>query len=242
LCAVYFLGYQASPWNPSSPGLGATLETSGKFLAQGVGPIADKSWPIFGTVALLALLAGLHALSAAPRREDAERLRWLGLLAFFAAILALALAVGWGRAGRAVETGRMPSRYVLLAAPGMCAAYFTLLLFGTERIRRAGPAALAILLALLFPLNTREGLKRRAWFGAGLEAFERDLASGASASLLARRHHGFMLHWDEPLMVAGLQQLHDGGIGPFKAWDPAGRPAATDPGRGLPASGDAPAP
>jgi hypothetical protein len=220
LCAVYFVGYEASPWNPRSSGLGATLETSGKFLALGLGPVAAKSWLLFGIVASGVLLAGLRALITAPRREDIERLRLVGLLAFFAAVIVLTVAVGWGRAGRAAETGRMPTRYVLLAAPGMCAAYFALLLFGTERSRRAGPAALAILLALLFPLNTREGLKRRAWFGAGMEAFERDLASGASSALLARRHHGFMLHWDEPLMVTGLQQLHDGGVGPFRAWKP----------------------
>ena len=29
LCAVYFVGYEASPWNQPSPGPGATLETSG---------------------------------------------------------------------------------------------------------------------------------------------------------------------------------------------------------------------
>jgi hypothetical protein len=127
----------------------------------------------------------------------------------------LALAVGWGRAGRAAATGRMPSRYVLLAAPGMCAVYFALLLYGRERMRRLGPAALALAVALLFPLNTHAGLKRRAWFGAGFAAFEHDLAAGASAELLARRHHGFMLHWDEPLMVTGLRQLHDAGIGPL---------------------------
>ena len=181
LCAVYFVGYEASPWNPRSSGLGATLATSGKFLALGLGPVAAKSWLLFGIIASVVLVAGLRALGTAPRREDTERLRLVGLLAFFAAVIVLTVAVGWGRAGRAAETGRMPTRYVLLAAPGMCAAYFALLLFGTERMRRAGPAALAILLALLFPLNTREGLKRRAWFGAGMEAFERDLASGASA-------------------------------------------------------------
>jgi hypothetical protein len=120
----------------------------------------------------------------------------------------------------------MPTRYVLLAAPGMCAAYFALLLSATDRLRRAGPATLAVLLALLFPINTREGLKRRAWFGAGMQAFEQDLASGASAALLAQRHHTFMLHWDEPLMVASLQQLHDAGIEPFKSWDPAGGPGS----------------
>ena len=224
LCAVYFVGYEKSPWNPVSSGLGATLETSGKFLALGLGPAAAKSWLVFGVIACVVVVAGLHALSAAPRRDAGDRLRFLGLVAFFAAVIVLTVAVGWGRAGRAAETGRMPTRYVLLAAPGMCAAYFALLLFGTERMRRAGPAALAILLALLFPLNTREGLKRRAWFGSGMEAFERDLAAGASSTLLARRHHGFMLHWDEPLMVLGLQQLHDGGVGPFRAWEPAGRP------------------
>ncbi len=228
LCAVYFVGYQPSPWNPRSSGLGATLETSAKFLALGLGPVAAKSWLLFGIVASVVLVAGLRALSSAPRRDDTERLRFIGLLAFLAAVIVLTVAVGWGRAGRAAESGRMPTRYVLLAAPGMCAAYFALLLFGTERMRRAGPAALAILLALLFPLNTREGLKRRAWFGTGMEAFERDLASGASSALLARRHHAFMLHWDEPLMVVGLRQLHDGGVGPFRAWEPAGRPAAPD--------------
>ena len=232
LCAVYFVGYESSPWNAPSPGFGATLETSGKFLALGLGPAAAKSWLLFGIVAFVVLVAGLRALRTAPRREAADRLRFLGLLAFFAAVIVLTVAVGWGRAGRAAETGRMPTRYVLLAAPGMCAAYFSLLLFGTERMRRVGPAALAILLALLFPLNTREGLKRRAWFGDGMAAFERDLASGASSGALARRHHGFMLHWDEPLMVAGLQQLHDAGIGPFRDWEPAGRAAASDSGQG----------
>ena len=214
------MGYEASPWNPRSSGLGATLETSAKFLALGLGPVAAKSWLLFGLVASVVLVAGLRALSSAPRRDDTERLRFIGLLAFLAAVIVLTVAVGWGRAGRAAETGRMPTRYVLLAAPGMCATYFALLLFGTERMRRAGPAALAIMLALLFPLNTREGLKRRAWFGAGMEAFEHDLASGASSARLARRHHGFMLHWDEPLMVGGLRQLHDGGVGPFREWKP----------------------
>lgn len=220
LCAVYFIGYQASPWNAPSPGLGATLETSGKFVAQGLGPIAAKSWLLFGAVGSLVLVVSLGVLGTARRDEDQDRLRFVGLLAFFAAALVLALAVGWGRAGRAAETGRMPTRYVLLAAPGMCAAYFTLLLFGKQWMRRTGPAALAILLALLFPLNTHEGLKRRDWFGAGMEAFERDLASGASAARLAQRHHEFMLHWDEPLMVASLHQLHDAGVGPFRKWEP----------------------
>jgi hypothetical protein len=132
----------------------------------------------------------------------------------------MALAVGWGRAGREAGTGYMPTRYVLLAVPGLCAAYFTLLLFGGEWLRRAGPAMLAILLALLFPFNTRVGLGRRDWFGAGLAAFERDLASGVSSTLLARRHYQFMLHWDEALMVVSLRQLHEAGIGPFRLWQP----------------------
>jgi hypothetical protein len=225
LCAVYFIGYEASPWNVPSPGPRASMETSGKFLALSVGPAAANSWLLFGVVVSLILLTSLAALSGSWRRWDDERLRMVGLLAFFAAVAVLALAVGWGRAGRAAETGRMPTRYVLLAAPGMCAAYFTLLLFGTEWMRRAGPAALAILLALLFPFNTRVGLERRDWFAAGMGAFERDLASGASAALLARRHHGFMLHWDEALMVASLQQLHEAGIGSFGTWEPEPAPA-----------------
>jgi hypothetical protein len=127
----------------------------------------------------------------------------------------LTLAVGWGRAGRAAETGRMPTRYVLLAAPGMCAAYYALLLYGKGILRRIGPGALALLMAILFPLNTHVGLKRRAWFGAGMTAFEHDLAAGATARELAARHHEFMLHWDEALMVTSMEQLRDARIGPF---------------------------
>lgn len=220
LCAAYFIGFQSSPWNAPNPGLRATLETSGKFLALGVGPAAAKAWLLFGVVVSLILLTSLGTLATARRWWEDERIRKVGLVAFFVAIAVLALAVGWGRAGRAAETGRMSIRYVLLAAPSLCAAYFTLLLFGKEWMRRAGPTALAVLLALLFPFNTLVGLERRDWFGAGMTAFERDLASGASAALLARRHHAFMLHWDESLMVVSLRRLHDAGIGAFAKWEP----------------------
>ncbi len=230
LCAVYFLGYQASPWNRASPGPMATLETTGKFLALGLGPAAERSWPLFGAAAAAILLASLAVLLTARSQGDQDRLRIAGLVAFLAAAALLALAVGWGRAGRAAETGRMPSRYVLLAAPGMCAAYFTLLLYGGGRLRRLGPAALAVLLALLFPLNTHAGLKRREWFGAGMSAFERDLAAGIPIATLAQRHHGFLLHWDPALMLAGMRQLGEAGIGPFRSLVPSEpTPAAPDP-------------
>jgi hypothetical protein len=215
LCVVYFIGYDPSPWNEPSPGLGATLATSGKFLALSVGPAAVKSWVLFGAVVSGVLVSSVIALVRAWRPRGDERLRIAGLLAFLAAIGVLALAVGWGRAGHVVATGRMPTRYVLLAAPGLCAAYFSLLLYGEGWLRRAGPAGLALLLALLFPLNTRIGFQRRAWFGEGMAAFEQDLAAGASPELLAQRHHSFMLHWDEALMVASMKMLRDARIGPF---------------------------
>lgn len=230
LCGLYFVGYESSPWNAPSPGPAATLATTGKFLGLSLGPVAAHAWLPFGAAVALAYLCGVTA-AALGARDVRERRRALGILAFLAAALLMAVAVGWGRAGRAAETGRMPSRYVLLAAPGMCATYFALLLYGTGRSRRIFPAALALLAALLFPLNTREGFKRRDWFGQGMRAFEEDLAAGASAEALAREHHPFMLHWDEPLMATGLRQLHAAGIAPFRDWDPdgAGSRAANAP-------------
>ena len=111
----------------------------------------------------------------------------------------------------------MSPRYALLAAPLLCAVYFALLLYGSARLRLLGPAALAVLAALLFPLNTREGLKRRDWFGAGMTAFEHDVATGASVDSLAHRHYQFLLHWDEPLMAASMRQLRDAGFAPFRS-------------------------
>jgi hypothetical protein len=242
---VYFIGYQASPWNQPSPGLGATLATTGKFLALSLGPAAAKRWLLCGSVAVPLFLVSLGLLLAAYRKDRDERLRILGLLAFFLAAAVLALAVGWGRAGRAAATGRMPTRYVLLAAPGLCAVYFTALLYGRPWMRRALPAALAVLLALLFPFNTRVGFERRAWFREGFAALERDLEAGTPRALLAHRHFAFMLHWDEPLMAVSLQRLHDAGIGPFGAWQPGPleQPAATEPdGAGSAGSGTALAP
>jgi hypothetical protein len=216
LCGVYFIGSQSSPWNEASPGLAATLGTTAKFVVFGLGPVTAKAWVVFGAVTAAVLLAGLAGLVEALRTRKEERLRVLGLLAFFAAFAVLAAALGWGRAGRVAETGRMSPRYALLAAPLLCGAYFALLLYGSGRLRRAGPVALALLAALLFPLNTREGLKRRDWFGAGMVAFEQDLASGASIEALASRHYPFLLHWDEPLMVTSMRQLRDAGFAPFR--------------------------
>lgn len=215
LCGVYFIGYQTSPWNEPSPGLGATLATAGKFLAQSLGPAAVKWWPLFGTAVSLVLLASLGTLVAAWRRSGGERVRIAGLVAFLAAAGMLALAVGWGRAGHVVATGRIATRYVLLGGPGLCAAYFSLLLYGQGWLGRAAPAGLALLVALLFPANTRIGFERRDWFGAGMAAFERDLAAGDSPETLAQRHHAFLLHWDEEMMVAEMKMLHAAGIGPF---------------------------
>lgn len=238
LCVVYFIGYEASPWNQPSPGLRATLETAGKFLALTVGPVAAKSWLLFGIAVSIVLVTSVVVLTRARRTSEEERLQIIGLLAFFAAFAMLALAVGWGRAGRAAATGRMPTRYVLLAAPGLCAAYFTLLLFGARWMRRTGLTAMAALLALLFPFNTRIGLQRRDWFGAGFSSFERDLASGASPARLAREHHAFMLHWDEALMASSMRMLRDARIGPFVRLSGGEGPESLPPGRTL--TGDAP--
>jgi hypothetical protein len=215
LCVIYFIGYESSPWNEPSPSIRAALETTGKFVALAVGPAAASSWLLFGGLVTAILLVCLIALFAARGSWSDQHIRLAGLLAFFASFAVLALAVGWGRAGRAAATGRMPTRYVLLAAPVLCAAYFTLLLYGRERMQRAGPAALALLIAVLLPFNTHIGLQRRQWFGTGMVAFERDLAAGAAPTVLARRHHGFLLHWDEPLMISSMRMLRDSGIGPF---------------------------
>lgn len=217
LCGVYFIGYQASPWNGPSPGLAATLATTAKFVIYGLGPVTAKAWVVFGVVSAAVLVASLAALLHTLRTEEPERIRVVGLLAFFAACGILAAALGWGRAGRVAELGRMSPRYALLAAPLLCAVYFALLLYGSARLRLLGPAALAVLAALLFPLNTREGLKRRDWFGAGMTAFEHDVATGASVDSLAHRHYQFLLHWDEPLMAASMRQLRDAGFAPFRS-------------------------
>jgi hypothetical protein len=156
------------------------------------------------------LLAG----EARGGRAD-TRLRALGLLCMVAAVVILAVAVGWGRAGRIATGGGLSRRYALLAVPMLCAVFFAWELYGGRRWATRVQMALLIVAVALIPANTLKGLATRNWVQAGMNAVRQDIKTGMPRALLAERHGPFLLHWDGERLASGMRMLDVAGIAPF---------------------------
>jgi hypothetical protein len=216
LVAAYLLGYERPSWNPASPSPGATARTSLKFVAFGFGPAARDAWLVTSAAALGVLaLAGRALLGGLASAWPTDRRRLLGLALLAGALVALALAMGWGRAGRVESSGRMSTRYALLAVPALCAAYFTAELYGSRGVRRLTQGALLVAAIGLLPMNTLVGVQRRNWFERGMESVESDVRAGVPVDALADRHYRFLLPWSRDDLAAGIRMLREDCVGPL---------------------------
>lgn len=220
LVAAYF--YDLSPKAPETPDVLTTVRGAAMFLSTGFGAAADAGWP-YSAVAALGLLGFGAALALRAAARPGERARALGLLAFLAASVALALAVSRARAWVGARMC-LESRYALLAAPALCAAY----LAGSASLPAAGRLLQVLLCAaalLHTPENVRDGLDwgrrhRRAW-----TALDRDLAAGVPAEFLLRRYDWLLPRWREDqfspanfrFAVGCTRLLRDAGVGPFRS-------------------------
>jgi hypothetical protein len=216
ILGLYFINYERPYWNPPSPGLGATLKTSGMFLALGFGPVAAKSWGLFIFIAFAILVPTLRVIILGVlRTQGIERYRALGLFLFFICLVLYALALGWGRSGL-VPTAGMPMRYVLLAVPIFCTSFFIWELYGSYEFSKILQRGLLVIMCLLIPFNTKAGFQWRDWYLGGMQAIERDLLARTTSTLIAQRHKDFLVHWwDEKKLAAHIEMLHNAGIGPF---------------------------
>jgi hypothetical protein len=214
LTSVYFLGYERPSGYPANPGLGATAKIAASFLAMSFGPAA-ASWRAL-VVAILVVIAATTLLLAGEVRSGSVegRRRALGLLCFTLAIVALALAVGWGRAGYLADRS-LSRRYALLAVPVLCTAFFAWELHASRRWATRVQTAFLILAVALLPGNTLRGFATRNWVQAGMDAVRQDIRTGMPRPLLAERHGPFLLHWDGERLAAGMRMLDVAGIAPF---------------------------
>ena len=217
LTGLYFVGYERPSWIPSNPGLGASLQATIQFLALGFGPVARSSWKLSTMAAIGVLLpSGGVAVLGVLRHKGLERHRALGVLVLFGSVVVFALAMGWGRAGAISIFGGWPIRYVLLAVPILCTAFFVWELYGPTKLRTAVQSGLFLGMCLLLPFNTLHGFEWYSFYQEGMNAVEQDLLAGTPRSILAERHRDFLIHWwDKAKLAAHMQMLHDAGIGPF---------------------------
>ncbi|MDP9404455.1 MAG: hypothetical protein M3P85_14290 [Actinomycetota bacterium] len=220
ISGLYFVGWERPSWNASAgTDVGAAAETSAKFFALGLGPGASRSWKLsILAVSAVLLTALVLVVRAVLQRRGVERHRAIGLCLFLGAAGLLAVVLGWGRPAGPGQA--LPERYVLLAVPALCAAYFASQLYSPPTVRRLMQGGLLAVMIVMLPINTSDGFTWRDWYGSGMGAVERDLDAGIPRSQLAARHQSFLLHWNLDMLEANMEMLRRAGIGPFRHLQP----------------------
>jgi hypothetical protein len=220
---LYFVGYE--PTTPSNPGIVITAITAARFVGMSLGPVGAGMGRIFPASVIGVLFCGVACLLWASaviplsrglgNARSAERFRVIGFLMFAAATAALVLLMGWGRAGWVPIYG-MPSRYVLLSVPGLCAAYFSWILYGPDGTRDRVTMVFAVAVLLALPFNLRQGLGHRDAYVELMRGFEQNVAKGMSWRELAERQTKGFIRWDPELDAKGMEMLHEAKMGPWK--------------------------
>jgi hypothetical protein len=127
-------------------------------------------------------------------------------------------AVGWGRSGYGLF-----GRYSTLLAPGLCAIYFTGVLYprGWSRLI---PVVLVVVAAVMAPRNMDVGIEKAAKVREGMQKFQHDARAGWPVIALADRYASFpfpLYPYREPL-ARWLKMLAEAGA-------PALPPLRADP-------------
>ena len=211
LTAIYFVGWQPVPYHPKSYSVYQSLKTSLQFVTIGLGPAIRDWWPATGIMSILVFGTTVLRLLMVWREQPAQRGRVIGLLLFLGAIASLALGLGLGRNG-------FETRYVTLAVPAWCCAYFVWELYPVALLRLL-PTALAVMAAVCLWPNTRFGMAYAEELRGWLRRFEQDLASGVPAHELIHRY-GPWLHPHQDIVADYLRLLRDAKVGPYGALRP----------------------
>jgi hypothetical protein len=216
LVILYFFDLRRVEYHAAPDSFGAVGRTSLQFLALIFGPPASEFWPASGVVALgLVAASTAVAVRAALRGPVSERPRALGLLAAFAAMGSLVLAVGWGRAGSGEFAG-FEARYATLVAPLWIVVFFTWELYARPSTRRVVLTSVFAALLLLFWPNAKRGLEHGQNLANQASQFQRDVRAGVPPYLLVKRYTPF-LHPSQDEAARILEMLRDAGIGLFRA-------------------------
>ena len=189
--AVYMQGYTRPGHHPPSAGVVESIRIGLEAQAMALGPGAGGLWTrvgdgvgvailLIGLVVMVQLVAWLFRSHTDPRA--------VGLILFIGAAAAVAFGIGWGRSGFLDDMG-FAWRYGWLTAPAVWAAYFTWLLRG-GRVSTYGPAALAIVALVLFPVNEGSGFRDGETEVRPRElAWQADVRGGLTATEMADRYY-----------------------------------------------------
>jgi hypothetical protein len=189
--AVYMQGYVRPSHHPPSAGVLESARIGLEAQSMAFGPAAGGLWQFAGSAVGIALLvvglAVVAQLVAWFFRSHGDP-RSVGLLLYVGAAAAVAFGIGWGRSGFHNEMG-LAWRYGWITAPAIWAAYFTWVRRGGN-VSRYGPAALATVALVVFPINEGSGFRDGETVVRPAEAqWEADVRSGLTATEMADKHY-----------------------------------------------------
>jgi hypothetical protein len=213
LVAAYGIGYEAA--RPiAKVSVDRILRAALEMLSMAFGPAGIHWWPISGMVILGLCLGGLLLLASVACKRSKDRIRLLGLLLFLAGMLALAGAIGWGRAGLGAGAG-FANRYGTLAVPVLCWVLLVWERYG-GRIGRLVPMTLCAIFVAILPYNLRDGLREARHRRALALALNAEAAAGLPSDIMARRHAAEIFP-NETQLTDRLEMLRAAGRPPFDA-------------------------
>jgi hypothetical protein len=213
LTVLYFRGFHRGSHPDAPGGIVDILRTAVQFMIGGIGIPASVLWPWSGAVALGLLAFSIFFLGRAWTLQPDERPRIFGLTAFLAAVLAVAAAVGWGRAW-AGDLAGFQERYITLATPLWCWFAFVFRLYTPPYFGRVVLNALfAALCASVWP-NTQAGLEYGRHGTTMTRSLSSDLLAGMPAYRIVRKYTPF-LHPEQDEVARFLPILRDAKLGPF---------------------------
>jgi hypothetical protein len=216
----YCRGMDMSPAAPvtwSDALQGSAIFLSTPLISTGIGP--DR-WMFFSLTLGLCLSAGISVLALWWAERFTFRLA--GLTTFLAAMIGIALAVGWGRSGISPDYCHS-SRYVALATPFVLAVYLSAVL-ARNRVSSAIQWLMLLAVGAALPSKVTAAIAYAEQHQARSVWFQRDVASGMSPEQLAASPRNRWLNpaldrvafeFHKNQMITALKILEQRGIRPF---------------------------
>jgi hypothetical protein len=221
VAALYVKDYTSPPKDGPPASISAIVATTLQYLSLVVFPNVSRYWRLAAWVVVSLVTATLVQLTIIARRQPAERLRALGLIAIILSMLITAAAVGWSRAFLGEGMG-LVSRYVTISAPLLCVIYCAWLIYGRGSGRRIVHLTLFLMVSISVPANfaysQRKGAKRLRVY----EKLAHQIASRAPLSELMTSVCPSMYPHPE-FASRCLGMLRDARIGCFKDLQPFDR-------------------
>jgi hypothetical protein len=239
--ASYFVGYRAAHAHPSSPSLAAAAATGLRCLTMPLGPAGAAWWPVSVALVIAAVGAGALVAILGMRVNCGERHRAGSVLLAMLAMVSLAAAIGYGRAGLGAEHGFV-ARYATLMCPILFVAYSAVQIGAGATAARANRVLLCGLMLAVLPINTREAWRNLHLRKGVDEAFLTDIRAGLPPEALAARYAPAYYPPSKAAMAQRLRLLAQGHCSVFRevvppeSWERASQhqPASTQD-RGTPA-------